>query len=64
MFIRSKENFVSFKELLHMILNAHLDDCKMFEGLNEKGQNELEKQEMEFHYKLALKALMQVFNKK
>lgn len=32
----------------------------MFEGLSEKGYKELEKQEIEFHYKLALKALMKV----
>ena len=32
----------------------------MFEGLTEKGFKELEKHEIEFHYKLALKTLMRV----
>lgn len=46
---------------MHSILKSHFEECKMFEGLCDKGYKELEKQEIEFHYKLALKTLMRVF---
>jgi hypothetical protein len=57
---RNKDDFISFKELLHSILKVHLEDCRMFADLTEKGFRELEKEELEFHYKLALKTLMKV----